>query len=355
MGRILRTGVKSALARWVIVKRRGHWAAPAPTPQDEATHAWDGQPLFAEDYTFVGVQAGLGVVMRLEWRPGRESQRVWMVILRPDGVWAPPGGQRVLRTGSGDRWSAGGLRLDCQTPLREWTLRFGGPLVAQGHARDAPPLRVVAHDGGAVRGSVDLTFVTTAAPHVPGIDDDPELLARCLGEATWDAQLLRAARKASPRGYVQPGSLYGTVAVGDVLVPVQAAALRQHHWGPRDFGAYARAYQCFWASQDERRGWLHHTTLPLVALDGGFVEHRGRRAPVRSLSASLETRPQRAPTRVSLDYGDVDGTRRLHAEVVAELALPVDGGVVTLGLLQLTGRSPGWGLWAQLRPQAPSP
>ncbi|MCA9712332.1 MAG: sigma-54-dependent Fis family transcriptional regulator, partial [Myxococcales bacterium] len=53
VGRILRTGVKSALARWVIVKRRGHWAAPAPTPQDEATHAWDGQPLFAEDYTFV--------------------------------------------------------------------------------------------------------------------------------------------------------------------------------------------------------------------------------------------------------------------------------------------------------------
>ena len=126
MGQVLRQGLKSALARWVLAKRRGA-GRPGATgagargagvaPQDEATHAWDGQRRFAEDYTFVGAQPGLGVVLRLEQLPGRDSQRIWAVVMRPEGTWAFPGGQLVLRTTGDDRWRAGGLHLDCETPL----------------------------------------------------------------------------------------------------------------------------------------------------------------------------------------------------------------------------------------------
>lgn len=353
VGQILRAGVKSTLARWVLRRRKDRGAVPVPTPQDEATHAWDGQPRFVEDYTFVGAQAGLGVVLRLEWLPGRQSQRVWVVILRPDGVWTPQGGLRLVRIGGGSRWAAGGLTLDCQAPFQRWSVRYCGPLIGQGRRPSARRLRLVSDDEDTVRGSVDLTFVSEAPPYVPGIDDDPELVARRLGEATWDARLWRATRDVGLRGYVQLGQLLGTVAVGDVLVPVRAMSLRQHHWGLRDWEACEEAYRCAWMTEDERRGWLHHTRRPLLTRDGGFVAHRGRVAPVRSLSSTAEIRPGRAPARIGLTFGDVDGTRRLQTELVSEFGLVVDRARIDLGLLRITGRAPGWGIWAGLRPDRP--
>ncbi len=352
---LLRRGVKSALARWVLAKRRGTRATPPPSPQDEATHAWDGQRHFAEDYTFVGAQAELGVVVRLEWLPGRDSQRVWVTLLRPDGVWALPGGQTVLRTASDDRWQAGGLKLDCVVPLRRWTMRFVGTLHHQGQASDAPSLRVVdADDASVQRGSVDLTFVSSGEPYEPGTDDDPELLARHLGAASWDARLVRAARRARPRGYVQTGEIHGTIALGDVLIPVRAAALRHHHWGVRDWGACDDAFQCFFATDDGRRGWLHHARFPFVTLEGGFVEQHGHAEPVRGLGMSLETRPRRAPARIGLSLLEPEGTHDIQAELVSDLSLTVDGrGRVDLGLVRVTTPAPGWGIWAGLRRARP--
>jgi hypothetical protein len=357
MGRVLREGLKATLARWVLAKRRGGGRGRLPAPSDEATHAFDGQRHFAEDYTFVGAQPGLGVVVRLEQLPGRDCQRVWVVVLRSEGVWALPGGQLVLRTIGDDRWRAGGLHLDCETPLHRWALRFVGPLERQGHGADeVPSLRVVGDDDHRVRASVDLTFVSTASPYVPGTDDDPELLARCLGQASWDARLLRAARRDRSRGYVQLGELHGTIALGDVLVPVRAASLRQHQWGVRDWGACDEAFQCFWATDDLRRGWLHHARFPFVTLDGGFSADRaGRVEPVRRLGATFEARPRRAPARASLAVGEGEGMRHdMQLELVSDLSLVVDGrGRVDLALVRVSGPSSGWGLWAGLRRSLP--
>lgn len=354
VGRVLRHGLKAALARWVLTKRRGP-AAPPPTPQDEATHAWDGQRFFAEGYTFVGAQAGMGVVLRLEWLPGRDSQRVWVVILRPDGVWALPGGQLVSRCVGDDRWRAGGLHLDCETPMQRWTLRFVGMLERQGHGEGSPALHLVGHEDHRVRTSIDLTFVSTMRPHVPGTDDDPELLARCLGHASWDARLLHAVRRGRPRGYVQLGELHGTVALGDALVPVRAPALREHQWGVRDWGACDEAFQCFWATDDRHAGWLHHARFPFVTLEGGFSVPRADRVePLRRLGATLERRPRRSPARVSVSLGEDAGTRQLQLEMVSDLSFVVDGrGRVDLALVRVGGAAEGWGIWVGLRRTLP--
>ncbi|MEX1369181.1 MAG: hypothetical protein AB1Z98_38995 [Nannocystaceae bacterium] len=346
----LRRGLKSALARWALAKQRGHRPVARPSPQDEATHQWDGQRRFAEDYTFAGVQAGLGLVVRLEWLPGRDSHRVWVMVLRPDGVWALPGGQLVLRSMGDDRWRAGGVRLDCETPMQRWAVRFSGRLEQQGYVEGSSPLRVVEPTRAQVRASVDLTFVAQAPPHAPGTDDDPELLARRLGEATWDARLLRAARRARPRGYVQQGQLQGTVAIGDVLVPVRAWSLRQHHWGVRDWGACTRAFQSMWAVADDCRGWVHHARFPFVTIEGGFWSQRDRVAPVRSLHTVVAERSGRAPARVGLTLSEAEGSYRLQAEACSELSFVVDGrGRVDLALLRFDGPRPGWGLWTGLQ------
>jgi hypothetical protein len=380
VGRVLRQGVKAALARWVLAKRRGSGRADAgaasagagagphggvtPSPHDEATHAWDGRRRFAEDYTFGGVQAGLGVVLRLEHLPGRDCRRVWVTVLRPAGAWTLPGGQLLVRTAGEDRWRAGGLSLDCERPLERWALRFGGTLEHVGPGGDAPPLHVVGRgDETRARASIDLTFVATARPHVPGTDDDPELLARCLSQASWDARLLRAVRRDRTHGYVQLGELHGTIALGDALVPVRAAALRQHRWGVRDFGACDDAYECFWATDDERRGWVHHARFPFVTLDGGFATARGtgragagerRLEAVRRLGATLEARPRRAPARASMAVGEADGTRHVQLETVSDVSFVVDGrGRVDLALMRVTGPTPGWALWGGLRRTLP--
>jgi hypothetical protein len=229
---------------------------------------------------------------------------------------------------------------------------------------------------------------------VPGTDDDPELLARHLGQATWDARLLQgvqAARRNRPRGYVQLGELHGTIALGDVLVPVRAASLRQHHWGVRDWGACDEAFECFWATDDRRRGWLHHARFPFVTLEGGFTSHSGghtgghtgghgaapggehggthgegsgssgdglqhaaRIEPVQRLGVTFEAQPRRAPARASLAVGEAEGTRHLQLELVSDLSFVVDGrGRVDLALVRTTGKAAGWGLWAGLHRTLP--
>jgi hypothetical protein len=358
---VLRTGAKAALARWVLHKRRalGHpreGDGPSwPAPQDEATHAWDGRRRFAEDYTFVAVQPRLGVVVRLEWLPGRESHRLWVTLLREvDGrpvALALPGGQIVRRDERGDRWRAAGMAIDCIKPLVRWDVRYAGrvvPIAGAIHGRAA--------DGAGIRCSLDLSFLAEGATFTPGSDDDPDLIARHLGEATWDAHLLQSVRRVQNRGYVQLGRIEGTVAIGDELVPVRAAAWRGHAWGVRDWAAADRAYQCFFVRGDGTRGWIHHARFPFVTLEGGFVDRSGQRDPVRDIAASFERRPDRAPARATVELGTGRTPHdpiAVELEMRSDLAFAVDGrGLVELGLFASDG---GWGMWGGQRRTLPRP
>lgn|SRR5690606_31954594 len=347
--RALRQGLKSALARWVLHKQR-EADRGAPDPSDEATHPWDGRRRFAEDYTFVGIQAGLGCIVRLEWLPGREAHRVWVTVLREDGtVMGLVGGQRIERQRERDRWRAGGLELDCTAPYKTWTIRYAGRLV-RGASENA--------DGSATDGrrcSLDLTFTASGSPFHPGLDDDPELLARRFGEATWEADLLRSVRRVQNRGYVQLGELHGTVALGNEIIAVRSACLRQHTWGVRDWGASDEAFQCFAAFDDGRRIWVHHAKFPFVTLEGGFVHGPHGTEPVRSLGSSVERRPERAPGHVTLNVEHQRGSCVVQGEMLADLDFVVDGrGAVSLGFFRLGGGR-GWGFWGGQRRVLPRP
>ena len=338
---MLRRSVKAALARWALHKRRRHRPTPGLQPKDEATHASDGRRRFAEDYTFVGVQSSSAVLVRLEWLPGRGAHRVWLMVFRDGEVFTLPGLQVLGRARGADRWRAAGLELDCVTPFEQWSLQYTGRLVradAVGTSR-APELRC----------SLDLAFLAAAPPFVPGADDDPQLLAERLGEATWDAALLRSVRRVQSRGYVQVGQLHGTVALGDEIVPVRAASLRQHSWGVRDWGASDSAFQCFAAFDDGRRAWLHHAEFPFVTLEGGFV-HDGRQLlPVRAFGTSLERRPGRVPGHASIVVEAPDARVGIEAQMISDVTLGVDGrGAVAMGLFRIAN-APGWGFWVGQR------
>jgi hypothetical protein len=254
-------------------------------------------------------------------------------------------GQLLVREAGSDRWRAGGLELDCVKPLSTWRIRFEGPLRLRGTDTTAT-------------GRVDLTFTADDTPFSPGVDDDPELVARRIGEAVWDRKLLQAVRRDHSRGYAQTGSLAGTVAVADMLVPVRAATARQHTWGVRDWGAPDTAFQCFVAWNDGRRALVHRAAFPFVTLEGGYVRPRGAaRELLVGLGVSSEARPAGAPAHVdlSLQLSSMPQPLGIRLSNVGEVAFGVDGrGEFSFALCQV-GDAEGWGLWAGQRRTLPRP
>ena len=329
--------MKSALARWAVRHRAQE--ASWPRPQDEATHPWDGRPHYAEEYSFVGVQGDLAVILRIEWLPGRKAHRIWATILGDGEVYALPGAGQQVIPGDADasHWRAGGLEIDCSAPLQSWSLRFRGPLGARG-AEGEPAAE--GERPPTVEGRIDLTFTATAPPFVPGSDDDPELISQRLGEAEWDAELLRGIRRRPIRSYVQ-------------IVAVSAAALREHAWGQRDWGASDHALRCFLADGRSARLWAHRAVFPWLTLEGGFVCEGGELRPIRALGVTSERRPGRAPRRVGLDVVAEGHEEAIEVETVASIGLDMDGrGWVDIAFVR-GGKTAG--VWLGQRRSLPRP
>ncbi len=394
---LLRRSVKAAIARWAVRRRTAGeiW----PRPQDEAPHPWDGQRRFAEEYTLVAVQAGLAIVARIEWLPGRETHRVWLTLLTPTAVYALPGTGQALLRGESDHWRAGGLAFDCVEPLRQWTVRYAGRLEVRdpaGHRRRPASDELPAEDQE-VR--VDLTFVSQMPAFVPGSDDDAALMSRQLGAAEWDARLLRVLRRHTLRSYVQAGEVHGSVAIGPRLLAFRGTGLRQHSWGVRDWGASDEATQCFasftptngsgsasgtgmasgpgtasrssgpgsasgsgMASVPTRTGsaarlgnaregeapvqvWLHSARFPWLTLAGGFVQRLAGVVALRDLGVRPTRQPGRAPSHVGFHVDAPGGDLGLEMATVAELGLDMDGrGHLDLALCRVQGAGDGWAL-----------
>jgi hypothetical protein len=363
--------------RWVLQKRRGLQTDPWPTAQDEATHAWDGRRRFAEDYTFAAVQDGLALLVRLEWLSGRDAHRLWVVVLRdhvgaahgPNAAqrgtaWRLADGDALVPRGLGDRWRVGGIVLDCLRPHREWSLRYRGRVLEASADAHAQPVRC----------ELDLSFTSELDPYVPGVDDDPELIARRLGEAQWDAELLRMVRRATQRGYVQIGRFAGTLALGDELVPIRADALRQHTWGVRDWGATRRAEQVFFAwpsggavppggagpsggaGPTGLRAWVHRAEFPAFTLEGGFLLDGSQATPVSAVALEPRAPEVGVPSSsvITVERSDSHSRIAIATETRAEVSFPVDGrGALSVGLVR-TGDG-GFGLWAAQRRTLPWP
>jgi hypothetical protein len=276
--------------------------------------------------------------------PGRAAHRLWVVALRDGDACCNPEAHAVVADATHDRWRVAGLELDCLRPLSRWSLRYHGalqepPSGGRVHGRRGEPLR---------RCVLELEFDADADPFVPGVDDDPELVARRLGEAAWDAELVRAVRRASQRGYVQLGRVVGTLALGEERIELAAAALRQHTWGVRDWAAPQRAVQCF-AVTPERRAWIQRAQFPAFTVEGGFVADEGGLQAIHGLG-HLDDEGDTRSLALDLPTGPVHWAGRRRSG----LELRVDGrGALDLALVHGEGEEAA--LWASARRTLPEP
>ncbi|MCA9657782.1 MAG: hypothetical protein KC486_05520 [Myxococcales bacterium] len=356
---LVRRSLKEVVARWAVRHR-----APRPTwlrPQDEAMHPWDGRRHFAEEYVFAAVQRDLGILVRLEWLPGRESHRVWVILFEEGAVYTLPGsGQAIVRGGESGNWRVGGLEIDCVEPFQRWRVGFRGKLDRR--TRDGEPL-VVEDAAGAkavdrVEARLDLTFLADHPPFIPGTDDDPELLSRSLGGAAWDVDLLRGLRRRQMRSYVQVGELAGTVVLGDRILAIDSSCLRQHGWGVRDWGASDQALHCFVSRGGRPHVWIHRADFPWLTLEGGFVAGADGLQAIADLGVTLERRPEQAPRRIGVDIELRENGRRedvaFDGECLAQLALEMDGrGRLYLAFLRVGDGDAG--IWIGQRRTLPRP
>lgn len=330
----LRTHVKAALARWVLHKRRDllDGGRPRPAAHDEATHPWDGRRRFAEDYVFATVQDDLGLLVRLEWLPGRAAHRVWLMLLRDGEAWWIPPEQTIVTQTVVDRWHVAGLALDCVKPLMRWTLRY------QGRLHPAAPATPRAREPGR-RCELNLVFDATGDPFVPGVDDDPELVARRLGEAHWDPALLRAVRRAARRGYVQVGRFVGTAVLGHDVARIDGVGVRQHGWGVQDWGAPERAVQSLIVDGDTV-AWIQQAEFPAFTLEGGFAAGPSGWQSITALRQAIHTGGE-----CELEIDGARGPRRWSLPTRHTVEMRVDGrGSFDLAFV---GRAGGvLGLWA---------
>jgi len=341
---MFRREIKSTLARWVVHRRHSSGVSSLRS-EDEATHAWDGRRHFAEDYSFAVVQPHFGLVLRLEWLPGRSMHRVWVTVLDGDEVVAFAGGQRLVATQSKDRWMGGGLELDCVEPMKRWEARFVERLLCFRSGK------VSASPFAEERVSVQLEFQASASPFCPGSDDDPDLLARRFAEATWDRRLLRTVRRSQYHGYCQTGWVRGTVAIGHRIHRVDARGLRQHGWGVRNWGASDEACQCFFVTADGEQHWIHHARFPFVTWEGGFVAAETPVGPLLTPIQEVKLRSHSEPSalmphKLEAEIVHASGQRVIGGSAAAHLSFPIDTrGTVCLALLQ-GEREGDWGLWA---------
>lgn len=131
------------------------------------------------------------------------------------GVWLPDG--RFLlafgRAPDGDRIAAGPVTFECRAPFELWRLSIGGRGRVYPRAEDlalAPDTYEEVEVGGELR----------FAPWV----DPIEFASGLTGSV-------------ASRHYEQPGSLAGTIEVGDERIPLAGAGMRDHSWGVRDWQA----------------------------------------------------------------------------------------------------------------------
>ncbi len=226
--------VKAAIALGRPAPAREQW----PRPQDEARHAWDGRPHFAEGVRVHRRPAGARRARAARGGTGRDAHRVWLTLFTPTAIYSLPGQAPAARR----RRRLVGRRphLRLRRAPAHLDPATAAPSIHDPRAAAAPRRRRARRVD---RGRLDLTFLAGLLPFVPGTDDDPDLVARHR-RRQWDTRLLRAVRRHPLRGYVQAGDLHGTITLGRDLRAFGGAALRVHNWGVRDWGASDAAMQC---------------------------------------------------------------------------------------------------------------
>jgi hypothetical protein len=181
----------------------------SPSPADERLQAPGAEGQWSDSFYFGGGDAETTLYTRIGRRPNED------VVEGALGIWTPDG-RFVLgfgRTADLELIQAGPVAYECALPFELWRLRIDGRARASARAED------VATDPGSYE-----------QLHLSG-----ELrFAAWTGPVSFASGLTGSVAASH---YEQPGSLFGSIEVGDATSAVAGRGMRDHSWGVRDWQA----------------------------------------------------------------------------------------------------------------------
>ena len=186
-----------------------HRLAWTPTAADEALREPGPEEQWSDSFYFGGGDAETTLYTRIGRRPNEDT------VEGAFGIWAPDG-RFVLgfgRTPDRSELAAGPVAYECALPFELWRLEIAGRGRAYARAED---LALAPDSYEEVRLGGELRFAAWTGP------------------VSFRSGLTGSV---AARHYEQPGSLFGTIEIGDASVPVAGRGMRDHSWGVRDWQA----------------------------------------------------------------------------------------------------------------------
>ena len=180
-----------------------------PTAADEGLQEPGPEEQWSDSFYFGGGDAETTLYTRIGRRPNEDAVEGAL------GIWAPDG-RFVLgfgRTPDRAKLAAGPVAYECALPFELWRLEITGRGRAYARAEDlalAPDRYEEVSLGGELR------------------------FAAWTGPVSFRSGLTGSV---AARHYEQPGSLFGTIEIGDASIPVAGRGMRDHSWGVRDWQA----------------------------------------------------------------------------------------------------------------------
>lgn len=166
---------------------------------------------------------GWGVILAMERRPSRLTST--LVYLRVPGVGllvAPAHPDTIAFRGAEDeqRFEAGGVAIEAETPMKTWRLRFSGKL----RRYDQP-------EGELFDVKLDLLW-SSDLPHFD-YDSDMDVLttAKAFALETWTKEYFESLKEHHQTHYEQMGRLNGTATLNGATHDLSLPSFRDHSYG----------------------------------------------------------------------------------------------------------------------------
>ncbi|XP_044763689.1 prodigiosin synthesizing transferase PigC-like [Coccinella septempunctata] len=206
---------------------------------------------------------------------------------------SPDAGGVTRRHVSGYQWKCQGLNVEISEPFKRYRLLFNGFL------------RKVSttNDGGVEHISLRLTWNCCSKPNFSLVDDDLNLLAKCLAKTTWrDGNWLKLL--GDEKSIVQFGALKGTI-LGDNIPETQVnmACVRTKIKGTADIEALNKDLTVFAATEN---GYLLHLGVKSIKNGcqelkyGHVLTHLGSVYPVKNCDLDLRKGDQSISDKVTI-------------------------------------------------------
>lgn len=198
------------------LRSRSHSLSPAELERPHFPE--QGQDTYNDSYYFTAHgQDGSALITRLGFRADGKNEQ-WFILISADGVEyrvdesavAPPADH-----------TSGNLRYLCLNPGSSWEIRYDGPLVSGGKS---------------VEGSFKGIFSSDLPIFDFGTDMPPGPMAEAMAGHDWSKEWFEKLKGYSQVHYEQGGSLRGELKAGDERAFFDFPSVRDHSFGPREWG-----------------------------------------------------------------------------------------------------------------------